>query len=74
MGVSRAVEGERLRQARETELARSIQEIDAVAGDVDAVYAGIETLMRAVLTLSGYHQHDRHWRKRRKAVTNGDKQ
>ena len=31
MGVSRAVEGERLRQARETELARSIQEIDAVA-------------------------------------------
>ena len=30
MGVSRAVEGERLRQARETELARSIQEIDAV--------------------------------------------
>ncbi len=32
MGVSRAVEGERLRQARETELARSIEEIDAVAG------------------------------------------
>lgn len=31
MGVSRAVEGERMRQARETELARSIQEIDAVA-------------------------------------------
>lgn len=31
MGVSRAVEGERLRQARETELARSIQEIDVVA-------------------------------------------
>jgi flagellar M-ring protein FliF len=31
MGVSRAVEGERLRQARETELARSIGEIDAVA-------------------------------------------
>ncbi|MES2986723.1 MAG: flagellar basal-body MS-ring/collar protein FliF [Pseudomonadota bacterium] len=31
MGVSRAVEGERLRQARETEMARSIQEIDAVA-------------------------------------------
>jgi flagellar M-ring protein FliF len=31
MGVSRAVEGERLRQARETELARSISEIDAVA-------------------------------------------
>ncbi len=30
MGVSRAVEGERLRQARETELARSIQEIDVV--------------------------------------------
>lgn len=31
MGVSRAVEGERLRQARETELARSIAEIDSVA-------------------------------------------
>ncbi|UUL82262.1 flagellar basal-body MS-ring/collar protein FliF [Sphingomonas qomolangmaensis] len=31
MGVSRAVEGERLRQARESELARSIGEIDAVA-------------------------------------------
>ena len=31
MGVSRAVEGERLRQARETELARSIEDIDAVA-------------------------------------------
>lgn len=31
MGVSRAVEGERLRQARESELAQSIQEIDAVA-------------------------------------------
>ncbi len=31
MGVSRAVEGERLRQARETELARSVEEIDAVA-------------------------------------------
>lgn len=31
MGVSRAVEGERLRQARETELAKSIKEIDAVA-------------------------------------------
>ncbi|MFW2850862.1 flagellar basal-body MS-ring/collar protein FliF [Sphingomonas sp. TX0543] len=31
MGVSRAVEGERLRQARETEIARSIQEIDTVA-------------------------------------------
>lgn len=31
MGASRAVEGERLRQARETELARSIREIDAVA-------------------------------------------
>jgi flagellar M-ring protein FliF len=31
MGVSRAVEGERLRQARETEIARSIQDIDAVA-------------------------------------------
>jgi flagellar M-ring protein FliF len=31
MGVSRAVEGERLRQARETELAKSIQEIDAIA-------------------------------------------
>ena len=31
MGVSRAVEGERLRQARETELAQSIEEIDAVA-------------------------------------------
>ncbi|MBO9713927.1 flagellar basal-body MS-ring/collar protein FliF [Sphingomonas sp.] len=31
MGVSRAVEGERLRQARETELARSIQEIDSIA-------------------------------------------
>ena len=31
MGVSRAVEGERLRQARETELARSISEIDAIA-------------------------------------------
>lgn len=31
MGVSRAVEGERLRQARETELARSIEELDAVA-------------------------------------------
>ena len=30
MGVSRAVEGERLRQARESELSRSIQEIDAV--------------------------------------------
>lgn len=30
MGVSRAVEGERLRQARETELARSIAEIDSV--------------------------------------------
>lgn len=31
MGVSRAVEGERLRQARETELAKSIEEIDSVA-------------------------------------------
>ncbi|MBS0478226.1 MAG: flagellar M-ring protein FliF [Proteobacteria bacterium] len=31
MGASRAVEGERLRQARETELARSIEDIDAVA-------------------------------------------
>ncbi len=31
MGVSRAVEGERLKQARETEIARSIEEIDAVA-------------------------------------------
>lgn len=31
MGVSRAVEGERMRQARETELAKSIEEIDAVA-------------------------------------------
>ena len=31
MGVSRAVEGERLRQARESELAASIGEIDAVA-------------------------------------------
>ena len=31
LGVSRAVEGERLRQARETELARSIEEIDGVA-------------------------------------------
>ncbi|MBY0582283.1 MAG: flagellar M-ring protein FliF, partial [Sphingomonas sp.] len=31
MGVSRAVEGERLRQARESELAQSIEEIDAVA-------------------------------------------
>jgi len=31
MGVSRAVEGERLRQARESELAQSIKEIDAVA-------------------------------------------
>ena len=31
MGVSRAVEGERLRQARESELAKSIEEIDAVA-------------------------------------------
>ncbi|WP_448502411.1 flagellar basal-body MS-ring/collar protein FliF [Sphingomonas sp.] len=31
MGVSRAVEGERLRQARETEIARSIAEIDSVA-------------------------------------------
>ncbi len=31
MGVSRAVEGERLRQARETELARSIAELDSVA-------------------------------------------
>ena len=31
MGVSRAVEGERLRQARETELAKSIEEIDAIA-------------------------------------------
>jgi flagellar M-ring protein FliF len=31
MGTSRAVEGERLRQARETELARSIAELDAVA-------------------------------------------
>jgi flagellar M-ring protein FliF len=31
MGVSRAVEGERLRQARETEIAKSIEEIDAVA-------------------------------------------
>lgn len=30
MGVSRAVEGERLRQARESELAQSIGEIDAV--------------------------------------------
>lgn len=30
LGVSRAVEGERLRQARETELARSIEEIDGV--------------------------------------------
>lgn len=30
MGVSRAVEGERLRQARESELAKSIEEIDAV--------------------------------------------
>jgi flagellar M-ring protein FliF len=31
MGASRAIEGERLRQARETELARSISEIDTVA-------------------------------------------
>ena len=31
MGTSRAVEGERLRQARETELARSIEEIDGVS-------------------------------------------
>ncbi|WNO53693.1 flagellar basal-body MS-ring/collar protein FliF [Stakelama saccharophila] len=31
MGISRAVEGERLRQARETELAKSIEEIDSVA-------------------------------------------
>ncbi|URW75555.1 flagellar M-ring protein FliF [Sphingomonas donggukensis] len=31
MGVSRAVEGERVKQARETEIARSIQELDAVA-------------------------------------------
>ncbi|WP_326525392.1 flagellar basal-body MS-ring/collar protein FliF [Sphingomonas sp.] len=31
MGVSRAVEGERVKQARETEIARSIQEIDVVA-------------------------------------------
>jgi flagellar M-ring protein FliF len=30
MGTSRAVEGERLRQARESDLAQSIQEIDAV--------------------------------------------
>jgi flagellar M-ring protein FliF len=30
MGVSRAVEGERLRQARETELAKSIEEIESV--------------------------------------------
>lgn len=30
MGVSRAVEGERMRQARETELAKTIEEIDAV--------------------------------------------
>ncbi|MFA5988108.1 MAG: flagellar basal-body MS-ring/collar protein FliF [Sphingomonas sp.] len=30
LGVSRAVEGERLRQARESELAKSIEEIDAV--------------------------------------------
>lgn len=31
MGVSRAVEGERVKQARETEIARSIEEIDVVA-------------------------------------------
>ncbi len=31
LGASRAVEGERLRQARETELARSITELDTVA-------------------------------------------
>lgn len=31
MGVSRAVEGERLRQARESEIAKSIEEIDAVS-------------------------------------------
>src|SRR3546814_5291533 len=31
MGGSRAVEGERLRQARESEMAQSIEEIDAVA-------------------------------------------
>ncbi len=30
LGVSRAVEGERLRQARESELARSVKEIDGV--------------------------------------------
>lgn len=51
------------------------EEIDALDGDVAAVYSGIETLTRAVLTLAGYHQHDRgHWRKRRKMVTNDDKQ
>jgi flagellar M-ring protein FliF len=32
MGASRAVEGERLRAARETDLARTIEAIDAVAG------------------------------------------
>ncbi|MFD1787457.1 flagellar basal-body MS-ring/collar protein FliF [Sphingomonas floccifaciens] len=31
MGISRVVEGERVKQARETEIARSIQEIDVVA-------------------------------------------
>ncbi|TPG15431.1 flagellar basal-body MS-ring/collar protein FliF [Sphingomonas oligophenolica] len=31
MGVSRAVEGERLRQARESELAKSIEELDSIA-------------------------------------------
>lgn len=31
MGISRAVEGERVKQARETEIARSIQEIDVVS-------------------------------------------
>ena len=31
MGVSRAVEGERVKQARETEIAKSIEEIDVVA-------------------------------------------
>ena len=61
MGVSRAVEGERLRQARETEIARSIQEIDAVAASGDVESSVLRNAPHTAAELAGEwpHSYDR---------------
>ena len=58
------IERERRQEEREA-LKRMMAEESAIDAEIDSLGAALRNVVDAVLLVSGYHQHDRRWRKQR---------